>query len=218
MVVRLLAGLGAMGVERVLTLRDRTGIATLLLRALDTHRAVAPHERWPQVEFVDLPIDRAALPARESVRGRQGARHARPERTRHVACVHRRRVAARAHDRSAVYTHSRNTANLPGYLSGRRHTRGGPVRRAAHLLPIPAPPRAPPPFPRAPMRPPPASRSCVVPRNSTFVRAQQWRCLAPGALRDTRLPLGTGRDGLRKPHLTRTYHATPIPSRVPPVL
>ena len=56
MIVRLLAGLGAMGVERVLTLRDRTGIATLLLRALDTHRAVAPHERWPEVEFVDLPI------------------------------------------------------------------------------------------------------------------------------------------------------------------
>lgn len=56
MVVRLLAGLGAMGVERVLTLRDKTGIATLLMRALDTHRAVAPHERWPEVEFVDLPI------------------------------------------------------------------------------------------------------------------------------------------------------------------
>ncbi|MBN3830020.1 ATP-NAD kinase, partial [Burkholderia sp. Ac-20384] len=56
MIVRLLAGLGAMGVERVLTLRDRTGIATLLLRAIDTHRAVAPHERWPEVEFVDLPI------------------------------------------------------------------------------------------------------------------------------------------------------------------
>ncbi|NIF46030.1 ATP-NAD kinase, partial [Burkholderia sp. Tr-862] len=56
MVVRLLAGLGAMGVERVLTLRDKTGIATLLMRALDTHRALAPHERWPDVEFVDLPI------------------------------------------------------------------------------------------------------------------------------------------------------------------
>ncbi|MGR8025321.1 ATP-NAD kinase, partial [Burkholderia cenocepacia] len=56
MVVRLLAGLGAMGVERVLTLRARTGIAPLLLRAIDTHRAVAPHARWPEVEFVDLPI------------------------------------------------------------------------------------------------------------------------------------------------------------------
>ncbi|MBU9560224.1 NAD(+)/NADH kinase [Burkholderia multivorans] len=56
MIVRLLAGLGAMGVERVLTLRDRTGIATLLLRALDTHRAVGADARWPDVEFVDLPI------------------------------------------------------------------------------------------------------------------------------------------------------------------
>ncbi|CAN0621384.1 Acetoin catabolism protein X [Burkholderia multivorans] len=56
MIVRLLAGLGALGVERVLTLRDKTGIATLLLRALDTHRALAPHERWPAVEFIDLPI------------------------------------------------------------------------------------------------------------------------------------------------------------------
>ncbi len=56
MVVRLLAGLGALGVERVLTLRDRTGVAALLLRALDTHAAVADDERWPRVEFIDLPI------------------------------------------------------------------------------------------------------------------------------------------------------------------
>lgn len=56
MVVRLLAGLGALGVTRVLTLRDRTGVAALLLRALETHAAVAAHERWPEVEFVDLPI------------------------------------------------------------------------------------------------------------------------------------------------------------------
>lgn len=54
MVVRLLAGLGAFGVERVLTLRDTTGIATLLLRALDIHSVVAGHQRWPQVEFLDL--------------------------------------------------------------------------------------------------------------------------------------------------------------------
>ncbi|MCG5073821.1 ATP-NAD kinase family protein [Paraburkholderia tagetis] len=56
MVVRLLAGLGALGVERVLTLRDRTGVAALVLRALETHAAVARHERWPVVEFIDLPI------------------------------------------------------------------------------------------------------------------------------------------------------------------
>src|SRR5258708_11560156 len=56
MVVRLLAGLGALGVERVLTLRDTTGVAALLLRALDTHAAVAAHRRWPDVEFLDLPF------------------------------------------------------------------------------------------------------------------------------------------------------------------
>jgi predicted polyphosphate/ATP-dependent NAD kinase len=56
MVVRLLAGLGALGVTRVLTLRDRTGVAALLLRALETHAAVAAHQPWPEVEFVDLPI------------------------------------------------------------------------------------------------------------------------------------------------------------------
>ncbi|CAD6542648.1 ATP-NAD kinase family protein [Paraburkholderia sabiae] len=56
MVVRLIAGLGALGVDRVLTLRDRTGVAALLLRALDTHAATGKTERWPEVEFVDLPI------------------------------------------------------------------------------------------------------------------------------------------------------------------
>lgn len=56
MVVRLFAGLGALGVERVLTLRDCTGVAALVLRALATHAAVARRERWPAVEFVDLPI------------------------------------------------------------------------------------------------------------------------------------------------------------------
>jgi predicted polyphosphate/ATP-dependent NAD kinase len=60
MIVRLLAGLGALGVERVLTLRDKTGIAALLLRALDTHAAIAAHERWPAVEFLDLPITDSA--------------------------------------------------------------------------------------------------------------------------------------------------------------
>nr|WP_241023521.1 NAD(+)/NADH kinase [Paraburkholderia sp. Ac-20340] len=55
MVVRLLAGLGALGVDRVLTLRDRTGVAALVLRAIETHAAVAAHERWPAVEFIDLP-------------------------------------------------------------------------------------------------------------------------------------------------------------------
>ncbi|OAJ53012.1 ATP-NAD kinase [Paraburkholderia ginsengiterrae] len=56
MVVRLLAGLGMLGVNRVLCLRDRTGVAALLLRALDTHDAVASRQRWPEVEFIDQPI------------------------------------------------------------------------------------------------------------------------------------------------------------------
>ncbi|WP_342346208.1 ATP-NAD kinase family protein [Burkholderia perseverans] len=55
MIVRLLAGLGALGVERVVTLRDRAGISALLLRALDTHAALATRERWPEVVFADLP-------------------------------------------------------------------------------------------------------------------------------------------------------------------
>src|ERR1700733_10397076 len=55
MVVRLLAGLGVVGVERVLTLRDRTGVAALLLRAIDTHTALAGPQRWPQVEFLEQP-------------------------------------------------------------------------------------------------------------------------------------------------------------------
>jgi len=56
MVVRLLAGLGVLGVDRVLTLRDRTGVAALLLRALDTHAAVAAQQRWPEVDFIEQPI------------------------------------------------------------------------------------------------------------------------------------------------------------------
>jgi predicted polyphosphate/ATP-dependent NAD kinase len=54
MVVRLLAGLGILRVARVLTLRD--GIAALVLRALETHAAVAERQRWPDVEFLNLPI------------------------------------------------------------------------------------------------------------------------------------------------------------------
>ncbi|RFU49458.1 ATP-NAD kinase family protein [Paraburkholderia sp. DHOC27] len=56
MVVRLLAGLGVLGVDRVLALRDRTGVAALLLRALDTHTTVGEPQRWPQVDFIEQPI------------------------------------------------------------------------------------------------------------------------------------------------------------------
>jgi predicted polyphosphate/ATP-dependent NAD kinase len=40
----------------VLTLRDKTGVAALLCRALDTHAALGYPEHWPDVEFLDLPI------------------------------------------------------------------------------------------------------------------------------------------------------------------
>ncbi|CAH2799769.1 MAG: Acetoin catabolism protein X, possible NAD kinase [uncultured Paraburkholderia sp.] len=60
MVVRLLAGLGALGVERVLTLRDRTGVAALLLRALETYTAVGAQQRWPAVDFIEQPITDSA--------------------------------------------------------------------------------------------------------------------------------------------------------------
>ncbi|WP_338861400.1 ATP-NAD kinase family protein [Mycetohabitans rhizoxinica] len=56
MVVRLFAGLGALGVRRVLTLRDKTGVAALVLRAVQAHAALSGRERWPQVEFADLPM------------------------------------------------------------------------------------------------------------------------------------------------------------------
>jgi predicted polyphosphate/ATP-dependent NAD kinase len=56
MAVRLLAGLGALGVTRALSLRDHTGVAALLLRAIETHAAIAAHEPWPEVGFIDLPI------------------------------------------------------------------------------------------------------------------------------------------------------------------
>jgi predicted polyphosphate/ATP-dependent NAD kinase len=60
MVVRLLAGLGALGVDRVLTLRDRTGVAALLLRALETHAVVGTQRRWPAVDFIAQPITDSA--------------------------------------------------------------------------------------------------------------------------------------------------------------
>ncbi|MGF6770173.1 putative polyphosphate/ATP-dependent NAD kinase [Paraburkholderia sp. GAS199] len=67
MVVRLLAGLGVLGVDRVLTLRDRTGVAALVLRALDTHAAVAVQQRWPDVDFIEQPITDSVADTHEGV-------------------------------------------------------------------------------------------------------------------------------------------------------
>lgn len=55
MVQRLLGAFGTLGVSRVLMMPDLTGIAAIVKRAVDTHRA-EPDLRWPTVEFIEMPI------------------------------------------------------------------------------------------------------------------------------------------------------------------
>ncbi|MGD0474698.1 MAG: NAD(+)/NADH kinase [Candidatus Velthaea sp.] len=55
MVQRLLGAFGRFGVERVLMMPDRTGISSLVVRALATH-ANERDGRWPEVGFVDIPV------------------------------------------------------------------------------------------------------------------------------------------------------------------
>lgn len=54
-VERLLGALGATGVPRVLTMPDRAGIAVRLRKAADLNRR-RPGVRWPQVDFIDMPV------------------------------------------------------------------------------------------------------------------------------------------------------------------
>jgi len=54
MITRLLAALAATGVTRVLAMPDRGGITERLRRAIATQ---GPHDGWPQVEFVEMPIE-----------------------------------------------------------------------------------------------------------------------------------------------------------------
>jgi predicted polyphosphate/ATP-dependent NAD kinase len=55
MVQRLLGAFGRFGIENVLMMPDRTGISSLVVRALGTHRNERDG-RWPDVRFVDMPI------------------------------------------------------------------------------------------------------------------------------------------------------------------
>jgi predicted polyphosphate/ATP-dependent NAD kinase len=54
MIIRLLAALGATGVERVLMMPDVGGVSERLRRAIISHEAV---DAWPEVEFLDMPVD-----------------------------------------------------------------------------------------------------------------------------------------------------------------
>jgi predicted polyphosphate/ATP-dependent NAD kinase len=54
MITRLLAALGATGVERVLMMPDAGGVSERLRRAIISHSAGDP---WPEVEFLNMPVD-----------------------------------------------------------------------------------------------------------------------------------------------------------------
>jgi len=55
MVQRVLGPLGRLGVDRVLMMPDKTGIAAGVIRALRTHHATHLPP-WPTVDFLDMPI------------------------------------------------------------------------------------------------------------------------------------------------------------------
>jgi len=55
MVQRVLGPLGRLGVDRVLMMPDKTGIAAGVIRALRTHHATHLPP-WPPVDFLDMPI------------------------------------------------------------------------------------------------------------------------------------------------------------------
>jgi predicted polyphosphate/ATP-dependent NAD kinase len=54
MMTRLLAGLGATGVERVLIMPDLGGVAERLRRAIASQGSV---DAWPEVDFLDMPVE-----------------------------------------------------------------------------------------------------------------------------------------------------------------
>lgn len=71
-VERLLGALGATGVTRVLMMPDRAGIAARLRKAVELNRRRG-HPRWPQVDFIDMPV---LEDARDTVRAVQAMRAA----------------------------------------------------------------------------------------------------------------------------------------------
>ncbi|PYV85231.1 MAG: hypothetical protein DMG05_23140 [Acidobacteria bacterium] len=54
MITRLLAGLGATGVDRVLIMPDLGGVAERLRRAIASQGS---EDAWPQVDFLDMPVE-----------------------------------------------------------------------------------------------------------------------------------------------------------------
>lgn len=70
MVQRMLGAFGSLGVERVLMLPDRAGIAAGVLRARDHQRQPA----WPPLEFLELPLTDSAEDSVAAVRALRAAR------------------------------------------------------------------------------------------------------------------------------------------------
>jgi predicted polyphosphate/ATP-dependent NAD kinase len=67
MVVRVLAALGSFGVQRVLMMPDKSGIAAGVLRATLSHSATAT-DPWPAVQFLEQKIEHTADDTRFAVR------------------------------------------------------------------------------------------------------------------------------------------------------
>jgi predicted polyphosphate/ATP-dependent NAD kinase len=63
MLVRLLTSLGALGVDRVVSMGDRGGVWAGLARAVDVHHP-SRDAPWPQVEVLDLPVHGTAQDSR----------------------------------------------------------------------------------------------------------------------------------------------------------
>jgi predicted polyphosphate/ATP-dependent NAD kinase len=67
MVVRVLAALGSFGVQGVLMMPDKSGIAAGVLRAILSHSATAS-DPWPEVQFLEQRIEHTADDTRFAVR------------------------------------------------------------------------------------------------------------------------------------------------------
>src|ERR1700751_4175857 len=67
MVIRVLAALGAFGVQGVLMMPDHSGIAAGVMRAVQAHYSAAL-DPWPEVFVMDQAIERSANDTRRAVR------------------------------------------------------------------------------------------------------------------------------------------------------
>jgi predicted polyphosphate/ATP-dependent NAD kinase len=67
MVTRVIAALGALGVDEVLLMPDHSGIAGGVLRAVRSHAARAT-DRWPEVRFIFQEVEQTADDTRRAVR------------------------------------------------------------------------------------------------------------------------------------------------------